>query len=151
MKLTDDEREQTMKSSITARWQGNLAFSSQVGGHEVMTDASAAHGGDDRGPSPKMLMMTALAGCTGVDVVAILKKMRVELDDFSMAIDSELTDDVPAVYKSMHIVYEFTGKNLDPDKLRRAVELSQDKYCGVSAMYRKVMDITWEIRVKREG
>ncbi|KJR97786.1 MAG: hypothetical protein VR65_22425 [Desulfobulbaceae bacterium BRH_c16a] len=140
-----------MKSSTITRWKGNLAFSSQIGDHEVLTDASTAHGGDNRGPSPKMLMMASLAGCTGVDVVAILKKMRVEIDDFSMAIESELTEEVPAVYKSMHIVYHFTGSNLDPEKLKRAVELSQDKYCGVSAMYGKIMAITWEIRMKNDG
>ncbi len=137
-----------MKSSITTTWQGNMAFSSRVGNHDVRTDASPEHGGESSGPSPKMLMMTALAGCTGVDVVSILKKMRVELDDFSMTIESELTEDVPAVYASMHLIYQFAGTDLDRDKLQRAVELSQDKYCGVSAMYRKIMDISWEIRVK---
>lgn len=137
-----------MKSSITSKWQGGLAFSSQVGDHAVRTDASAAHGGDNSGASPKMLMMAALAGCTGVDVVAILKKMRVQVDDFVMTIESELTEDVPSLYASMHLIYEFAGADLDREKLQRAVELSQDKYCGVSAMYRKIMDITWEIRIR---
>jgi putative redox protein len=137
-----------MKSSITTTWQGNLAFSSQVGDHAVRTDASTSHGGESSGPSPKMLMMVALTGCTGVDVAAILKKMRVEIKDFTMTVESELTEGVPAVYSAMHLIYEFTGENLDREKLRRAVELSQDKYCGVSAMYRKIMDISWEIRVR---
>ncbi len=140
-----------MKTSITSKWQGNLAFSSRVGDHEVRTDASAAHGGDNSGASPKMLMMVALAGCTGVDVVAILKKMRVEVDDFAMTVESELTDEMPSVYSSMHLIYEFAGVGLDREKLRKAVELSQDKYCGVSAMYRKIMEITWEIRISEEN
>jgi putative redox protein len=140
-----------MKSSITSKWQGGFAFASRVGDHEVRTDASAAHGGDNSGASPKMLMMVALAGCTGVDVVAILKKMRVEVDDFAMTVESKLTDEVPAVYSSMHLIYEFAGTGLDREKLRKAVELSQDKYCGVSAMYRKIIDITWEIRISEEN
>ncbi len=140
-----------MKSSITSKWQGNLAFASRVGDHEVRTDASAVHGGDNSGASPKMLMMVALAGCTGVDVVAILKKMRVEVDDFVMTVEGELTDEVPAVYSSMHLIYKFAGVGLDREKLRKAVELSQDKYCGVSAMYRKIMEITWEIRISEEN
>ncbi len=140
-----------MKSSITSKWQGGLAFASRVGDHEVRTDASVVHGGANSAASPKMLMMVALAGCTGVDVVAILKKMRVEVADFSMTVESELTDEVPAVYSSMHLIYEFAGVGLDRDKLRKAVELSQDKYCGVSAMYRKIMEITWEIRITEEN
>ncbi len=140
-----------MKSSITSKWQGGLAFASRVGDHEVRTDASVAHGGNNSAASPKMLMMVSLAGCSGVDVVAILEKMRVEVDDFSMTVEGELTEAVPAVYSSMHLIYEFAGQGLDREKLRKAVELSQDKYCGVSAMYRKIMDITWEIRISEDN
>lgn len=124
-----------------------MAFSSQLEGHEVLTDASEVHGGDNSAPSPKPLMAVALAGCTGIDVVSILKKMRVEVEDCTIDIESEQTEEIPSVYKSMHIIYNFKGKNLDFDKLKRAVELSQDKYCGVSAMYKKIMDITWEIQM----
>lgn len=136
-----------MKNSVKTRWKGNLNFSSQVGDHEVVTDAPELHGGDNAAPSPKPLMVAALAGCTGVDVISTLKKMRVELEDFSMEVESEQTEDIPSVYTSMHIIYEFKGKDLDPNKLKRAVELSQDKYCGVSAMYKKIMDISWEIKI----
>jgi len=139
-----------MKSSISAAWQGGLAFISTVGDHEVRTDAGPAHGGDNTGASPKMLMMVALAGCTGVDVAVILKKMRVATAEMTITVEGDLTDDSPSVFRAMHLVYEFVGENLDPEKLKKAVELSQDKYCGVSAMYRRIMDITWEIRV-REG
>lgn len=123
-----------------------MAFDSQVGPHSVMTDAPAEAGGDDAAASPKKLMMVALAGCTGVDVVEILKKMRVELDDLVITIEAELTDEVPSVYSAMHIIYEFRGDRLPEDKLKRAVELSQEKYCGVSLMYKKIMEVTWEIR-----
>jgi putative redox protein len=135
-----------MKNKLSSRWKSNLAFSSQVGDHEVVTDAPATHGGDNSAPGPKRLMEVALVGCTGIDVISILKKMRVEVDECNIDVESELTEEMPSVYKSMHIVYRFKGKNLDPEKLKRAVELSQDKYCGVSLMYKKIMDITWEIR-----
>ena len=136
-----------MKSTITSTWQGKLAFASRVGDHEVRTDAGTAHGGENSGASPKMLMMVALAGCTGVDVAAILEKMRVPVTALAITVEGELTDETPSTYTAMHIVYRFTGKHLNADKLRRAVELSMEKYCGVSAMYRKIMDITWEIRM----
>ena len=136
-----------MESVITSTWQGKLAFVSSVGDHEVRTDAGAAHGGENSGASPKMLMMVALAGCTGVDVAAILEKMRIPVAAIAITVEGELTDDTPSVYTAMHIVYRFTGRQLNAGKLQRAVELSMDKYCGVSAMYRKIMDITWEIRM----
>lgn len=137
-----------MKNKVTSKWKGNLVFSSQVGDHEVLTDAAEIHGGDNSAPSPKPLMIVALAGCTGIDVASILKKMRVEVEVCTIEIEGELTEEIPSVYKSMHIVYEFKGKDLDYGKLKHAVELSQDKYCGVSAMYKKIMDITWEIKIK---
>lgn len=137
-----------MKTSIESRWQENMTFVSQVGDNRVVTDAPVEMGGDGNGASPKKLMMVALAGCTGVDVVEILKKMRVTVDGFSITVDAELTDDVPSVYSSMHLTYRFKGRDLDRQKLTRAVELSQEKYCGVSMMYKKVMAITWEIQVQ---
>lgn len=142
-----------MKSSISATWQGSLerqslAFISTVGDHEVRTDAGVVHGGENSGASPKMLMMVALAGCTGVDVAVILKKMRVAVEDMTITVEGDLTDDNPSVFRAMHPVYEFVGKDLDLEKLQKAVELSQEKYCGVNAMYRRIMEITWEIRVR---
>ncbi len=139
-----------MKTRISSVWQGNLAFVSTVGDHQVRTDAGLAIGGDNSGASPKMLMMVALAGCTGVDVAAILKKMRVGIDSLEIAIEGDLTEDMPSVFSSMHIIYRFTGRELVPKKLERAVRLSMDSYCGVSAMYRRIMDITWEIRTADE-
>ena len=141
-----------MKSSIISTWQGSLerqslAFISTVGDHEVRTDAGVAHGGDNSGASPKMLMMVALAGCTGIDVAVILKKMRVAVEKMTITVEGDLTDDNPSVFRAMHLVYEFVGENLDLEKLQKAVELSQDKYCGVSAMYRRIMALTKEIRI----
>jgi len=122
-----------------------MTFVSQMGEHNIITDASIDAGGDNSGTSPKALMMTSLAGCTGIDVVLILKKMRVEIDDLIITVDAELTEEVPSVYSSMHITYEFKGKDLNIDKLERAIKLSQEKYCGVSIMYKQIMKISWEI------
>lgn len=135
-----------MENSIQTKWKTNLAFDSEVGGHHVITDAPVSVGGDDSGASPKKLMMVSLAGCTGIDVVAILKKMRVEIEDLRITVEAELTDEEPSLYSAMHIIYDFKGDKLPHEKLKRAVELSQDKYCGVSMMYKKIMDITWEIK-----
>lgn len=136
-----------MKTAIRTDWLGKMKFSAGIGVHHLLTDAPVAHGGDDSAPNPKSLMMASLAGCTGVDVVTILNKMRVPFDTFAIEVEAELTDSEPALFSKMHLIYCFTGHNLPLEKLTRAVELSQEKYCGVSMMYRKIMEITWEIRV----
>lgn len=134
-----------MKATVTANWKGNLAFESAVGDHLVRTDAPKEFGGDDSGASPKKLMLTALAGCTGVDVVSILEKMRVQFDNLDITVEAEATEDTPSVYTAMHIIYTFTGEHLDRKKLEKAVSLSKEKYCGVSMMYEKFLTITSEV------
>ena len=136
-----------MKDAINVNWTGGMSFASEINGHKIVVDAKEEFGGEDKGPRPKALMMLALAGCTGMDVVSILKKMRVELDDFNVRIESELSEEHPKYYTKMHIVYEFKGSNLDMEKLTKAIELSQERYCGVSASYRKAMDLTYEIKI----
>jgi putative redox protein len=94
-------------------------------------------------------MLTALAGCTGIDVVSMLKKMRVEIDAFDVDVEADLTEDYPAHYTRMHVIYTFTGKDLPMDKLEKAIELSREKYCGVSYMYKKAgVEMTYEIKTE---
>ena len=92
-------------------------------------------------------MLTALAGCKGMDVVSILKKLRVELDDFNVYVEGDLTEEHPKKFTQMHVIYEFKGKNLPVEKLQKAVNLSEERYCGVSAMYRKFIGLTSEIKI----
>ena len=134
-----------MKHTVNTLWQGDMKFDAVVSGHHVVMDALPAVGGKDEGARPKELMLASLAGCTGMDVVSILGKMRVDLQYFNIRVEAEMTGEHPKHYTSMHIIYEFKGENLDPEKLRKAVTLSQDQYCGVSAAYRKAMEITYEI------
>lgn len=135
------------KHSITAQWLDNMAFESDMDGHKITMDALPASGGEDKGPRPKKFMLTALAGCTGMDVVMILKKMRVELEDFKVSIEAELSEGTPQYYTKMHVIYEFKGKDLPMAKLEKAVKLSEESYCGVSAVYRETMTMSTEIRI----
>lgn len=123
----------------------DLAFEVELQGHKFMVDADAKFGGKDRGPRPKPLMLTALAGCTGMDVASIVGKMRMPFDSFRVEVDGELNDDHPVVYTKVHIKYIFTGSELDESKIEKAVKLSTDKYCGVHAMMSKSTEITHEI------
>jgi putative redox protein len=142
-------KEKTMakKEIVAAKWLGNMAFEAESNGHKIVLDAGSEVGGENRGPRPKPLMLVALAGCTGMDVISILKKMRVEVEKFNVRVEGDLTEEHPKHYYKMHVVFEFTGKNLPMDKLKRAVELSEDRYCGVSAVYKKTMGLTSEIKV----
>ncbi len=135
------------KEIVTSSWSGNMSFDGLVSGHKITIDADSNFGGNDMGPRPKPLMLLALAGCTGMDVVSILKKMKVGFDKFNIIVEGQLTDDHPKQFSKMHIIYEFRGPDIPAEKLRKAVELSQEKYCGVSAMYRKIVELTYEIKI----
>lgn len=133
------------KISVNTNWKGNMAFEANIDGHKFMIDANESSGGENKGARPKPLMLVALAGCTGIDVVSTLKKMRVELDDFNVEVEAETNDEHPVQYTKMHIKYYFKGANLVKSKIEKAINLSQDKYCGVSDFYKKVIPITHEI------
>jgi len=136
-----------MKESVNVTWLDNMAFETEINGHKIVVDAVESVGGQNRGPRPKPFMLAALGGCTAMDVVSILKKMRVEVDQFRVVVSGDLTEEHPKHFYKMHVVYEFTGKNLPMDKLEKAINLSEERYCGVSASYRKAMEITSEIKV----
>jgi len=92
--------------------------------------------------------LVAAAGCSGLDVVSLLKKMRVELKGFDIQIEAQMSEEHPKQYTSMKVIYEFEGDNLPMEKLEKAVTLSYETYCGVMAMYKKAIPISWEIRIK---
>jgi putative redox protein len=125
----------------------DMAFEVEVNNHKFIIDAEEKVGGKDRGPRPKPLTLASLGGCTGMDVISILKKMRVEPDYFNVVVAAETTDEHPKYYHKIHITYEFKGDNLPMAKLEKAITLSQDRYCGVTAMLNKVAEITHEIKI----
>ncbi len=136
-----------MKHVVDLAWHKNMAFETDLDGHKLTIDASVEGGGDDLGPRPKKLMLLALAGCTGVDVIMILKKMKIEPEAFNVIVEGDVTEEHPKKYHTMKIIYQFKGKDLPLDKLERAVQLSQEKYCGVSATYREALKLETEIKV----
>jgi putative redox protein len=136
-----------MKHTVKTIHRKNMSFESIFDKHTVIIDAQPEHGGNDEGPSPKKLLLSALAGCTGMDVVGILQKMRVEFSDFSIDVEAEMTEEHPKHYKSFHILYHLKGKNIDIEKVKKAVELSQERYCGVSYMFGKFAQITHHIEI----
>lgn len=136
-----------METSINVKWNGQMAFETNLQGHTLVMDAGEENGGMDTGVRPKSLVLASLAGCTGMDVVSMLAKMRVELDGFELLIEAGVEEEHPKYYNRINIVYQFKGKNLPLDKLTKAVELSFDKYCGVNALLRRAIPVTKEIRL----
>jgi putative redox protein len=122
-----------------------MGFDALVDGHHLRLDAGPESGGRDLGPRPKPLLLAAAAGCTGMDVAALLKKMRVEVAGFDMEVEGDVTEEHPKTYSAIRLVYRFRGKDLDRAKIEKAVELSQTRYCGVSAMLRKAVPFAYRI------
>jgi putative redox protein len=137
-----------MKDSVSIQHRENMSFTVSINGHELIIDASSASGGANQGPRPKSLMLAALAGCTGMDVVSILKKMRVEFEDFRVKVEGNITEEHPMHFDHMHIIYSIKGKDIPEDKVNKAISLSQERYCGVSYNYRQAMKITHELLIE---
>ncbi len=115
-----------------------MAFeSSNPSGLNLVIDAGPDAGGEGKGLKPKALMLSALAGCSGLDVAMLIKKMKLDVDEFRIDTSANLTDEHPKYYDAVTIEYHFKGNNLNEKKLQRAVDLSVEKYCGVMEMFRK--------------
>ncbi|MBN2614934.1 MAG: OsmC family protein [Bacteroidales bacterium] len=136
-----------MSTKVNVTWKDDMAFEASVNGFNFMLDADERVGGQNQGPRPKPLTLVSLGGCTGMDVVSILNKMRVKPDFFDVEVEAEMTEEHPKYFNKIHIKYIFKGKDLPMDKLEKAVTLSQDRYCGVSEMLRKAAELSHEIVV----
>ncbi len=132
--------------NITSVFKSGMAFTTELNGHNILIDLDAADNGNNEGPRPKALMLVSLAGCTGVDVVMILNKMRVEFSGFSIEVNGELTDSEPKIYHTVKIIYRIKVKKENESKVEKAVDLSQNKYCGVSAMFKAFAKLETEIK-----
>jgi len=136
------------KSAVVKQISG-LTFAAKADtNHWVIMDGPAELGGCNAGPRPKELLLMALGGCTGSDVVSILKKKRVDLEGFEIRLSGETREDHPQIFTSIHIEYVLTGENIPPADVERAIELSTTKYCSVSAMLRETVQITHSYRIE---
>ena len=131
--------------SVSAAFNKPMAFTANISGHEVLMDTTADDGGEDSGPSPKRLMLASLAGCTGIDIVSILNKMKVAFSDFSIDIDADVREEYPKIYNRVKITYKIKMAVADKPKMEKAITLSQEKYCSVSAMFRSFAKLETEI------
>ncbi|MCU7547841.1 OsmC family protein [Chitinophagaceae bacterium LB-8] len=124
-------------------WKGGLAFESTYKNSSIHIDSN-------NGFSPKALLLTGLAGCTGVDVVSILEKMRVPFADLKIEVQTEQTESDPKVFKDLHIVFRLKTGEENREKVKKAIDLSLEKYCGVAAMLRKNSSISYILELEPE-
>ena len=130
--------------NATATWKEKMKFSGTAGsGHNLVMDAAPEVGGEEAGFRPKELVLEGLAGCTAIDVMSILTKMKLIPEAFRVEVEAEQTEEHPKVFNKIHLKYIIRG-NIPEDKLIRAIELSQKQYCGVSAMLEKTAKLTYE-------
>ena len=124
-------------------WKKNLEFETHQDHNSISLDGNKKHGF-----GPKALLLSGLAGCSGVDVVEILEKMRIEFDSFEMDTEATLTEEHPKIFKDVFIIYKIKTDPTNENKIRKAIDLSLDKYCGVSAMLRKNSPITYKLIIE---
>jgi len=137
-----------MAESVNIQLKGNMSFDVDVDGHRIVIDSSSESGGNNEGPKPKSLMLVALAGCTGMDVVSMLRKMKVPFEDVNIEVQGDITETHPRHFDHMHIIYRIKGKDVSREKVQMAVDLSQEKYCGVSYNYKSSIRLTNEIIIE---
>ena len=139
-----------MAHLVESQWMGKMQFNALVNGHTVIMDGPERVGGEDNGPIPKPFVLTALSGCTGMDVVSLLRKSGKEVKDFNVVVTGEISKQVPIVYTSIHLVYEFKGDAANKEAALQAVTDSQEKFCGVSSMLKQIMPVTWDVTYNGE-
>ncbi len=129
-------------------WQRGMRFVGVSGsGHGVVVDTRPEQGGYATAPSNTELLLIALCGCTGMDVVSILKKKRIDFDDFEVAAEAELAPDLPKRVTTIELVYRIWGGAVRPEALKQAVELSQSKYCTISNTVKGVARISYRCEI----
>ncbi len=126
----------------TTTWQHDHAFESSFEGNTIRID-----GDKKEGPGPKSLLLSGLAGCSGIDIVDILEKMRVSFDRFSIDVEAEQTEEHPRVFRDILITYRLHTNPANEEKVRKAIDLSLEKYCGVSAMLKKNSPIQYKLEL----
>lgn len=131
-----------------ARWVEGFQFvATPPSNHAIVLDGSANVGAADSAIHPGELLLVGLAGCTGIDVVSILQKMKVEIDEFEVRVDGEANEEHPKYWKKLKVTYWIKGKDISADKLEKAINLSQEKYCSVSAALKNKVEVTHDYEI----
>lgn len=129
---------------VKTSWKEGMVFQSEIRNHQVRMD-TVPDLGTDTAPSPKEMVLAGLAGCTGMDVVSLFRKMRVDFTGLEIRVETDLTEEHPKVFSEISMRYIVSGKNADHDKVEKAIKLSFERYCGVTAMLMKNSPINYTV------
>ena len=133
-----------MINKVQTTWKGGMLFeSTNPGGNLMINDGENPN---EEAYKPKALMLSSLAGCSGLDVASLLKKMRAEVEGFTIDVEANLTDEHPKYYNKVKVIYNFYGSDFKKDKIEKSVKLSVERYCGVMEMFRQFAEVTTEIK-----
>ncbi len=142
MKIVE-KKEASAPAVVRVKWIDGLRFvAADSVGHSIVLDASKQVGGEDSGFSPLQLLLAALGGCTGIDIVDLMQKQRQPVDDLEIIVSGERVEEPPRVYKNIHVEYRVKGKNVTEEAVQRSIRLSEDKYCSVEAMLKAKANVT---------
>ena len=134
--------------NISVNWvDGMLMVGKSHSGHSITMDGPPEIGGENLGVRPMEMLLLGVAGCTMIDVVTTLKKMRQDLTNFETKLSAERADEHPKVFTDIHIQFIVKGQDLDPKKVEKAITLSAEKYCSASIMLGKTASITHDFKI----
>ena len=144
MKREAEEKTVNLPTVVKVKWIDGLRFvANDDKGHSVVMDVAKEHGGEGSAFGPMQLVLAALGGCSGLDVVEILHKQRQKLEDLEIVVSGERVSEPPKVYNKIHVEYRVKGKDLKEKAVQRATQLSQDKYCSVGATLKAKAKVTY--------
>ncbi|MBS1761988.1 MAG: OsmC family protein [Bacteroidetes bacterium] len=128
-----------MNQVVTTTYLNKMSFESQIDDFKIVLSS------EGNGPGPKKMMLASLAACSGLDVVSILNKMRIEFSEFSLTTEAHLTEEHPKIYDEVTLIYNIKIDSKYSDKVLHAINLSVNKYCGVMEMFRKFADVKTKV------
>lgn len=150
MKRISKETQELLPVVIKVKWVDGMRFvANDDKGHSIVMDVSKDHGGEGSGFGPMQLMLAAFGGCTGIDIVELLRKQRQQLETLEITVSGRRVSEPPRVYDKVHVDYVFKGKDLREKAVQRATALSQDKYCSVGATLRTKADVTYNYVIQQ--
>lgn len=143
MKPAAEKKLPSIPSVVKVKWLDDMRFvANDDKGHSIVMDTSREHGGEGSAFTPMQLLLVALGGCTGMDVVDILRKQRQKLTGFEIVVSGERVSEYPRVYGKVHVEYKLKGENIRDKAVHTAIQLSEDKYCSVGATISKTAKVS---------
>jgi len=150
MKVSVEKKEQPLPIAVNVKWIDGMRFvANDDKGHSLVMDVSKEHGGEDSGYGPMQLLLVAFGGCTGIDVVEILRKQRQKLDGLEIMVSGGRVSEPPKVYDKVHVEYKLKGKDLKEKTVQRAIQLSQEKYCSVGATLKTKAKVSYTYDIQQ--